>query len=305
MVVIIVDLTKGVDFITPQKSGAVITATYGQDRIDYLVTLDTAKHICMIERNDENTNPIIDIVKSKIGDEEVNSVNLRDVHAYLEVGKDFSAWAKDKLDGFQEGEDFLILQVFPKNGENLKGGRPSKEYVVTVDVAKEICMLQKNAKGRELRKYFIDCEKKLHATPQLPDFNDPVASARAWADAKEAEQKALALNREQAKQLAEAQPHVERSERFMAHGKAISIGEFAKVYNYKGLGQNKLFALLRENHILMNGSRRNQPFQKHVEAGRFRVITGTTVDGYTYTKTLVTPIGFDWLVKFLDKLFEI
>ena len=89
--------------------------------------------------------------------EKNNVVNARELHKFLEVGKDFTTWVKDKIltYGFVENEDYVI---FPKIGEN--PGRPKTEYILTLDTAKEISMVQNNGKGSQARKYFIAVEKK-------------------------------------------------------------------------------------------------------------------------------------------------
>jgi phage anti-repressor protein len=87
-------------------------------------------------------------------------VNARELHEFLEVGKDFTTWIKDRIDkyDFVEDTDFI---VFTENGENLSnGGRPKTEYILTLDTAKEIAMVQNNEKGKQVRKYFILIEKK-------------------------------------------------------------------------------------------------------------------------------------------------
>lgn len=95
----------------------------------------------------------------------------RDLHEFLEIGKDYSTWFKGVLSyGFVEGVDYLILQ-FPKNGESENSGiagnfmRQKIDHQLTLDMAKEISMIQRNEKGREARKYFIECENKLKLKP--------------------------------------------------------------------------------------------------------------------------------------------
>ena len=86
-------------------------------------------------------------------------VNARELHEFLGVGKDFSSWIKDRINKYQFSEN-LDYMVFTKSGENLKGGRPSKEYYLTIDTAKEISMVENNEKGRYIRKYFIQIENE-------------------------------------------------------------------------------------------------------------------------------------------------
>lgn len=106
----------------------------------------------------------------KIGNEEVNAVNARDLHKALDSKKDFSSWIKARIDklGLVESRDY---GVFTQMGENLSGGRPAKEYVVTIDIAKHLAMIEMTDKGREVREYFIECEKQLRQIQ--PQFKLP------------------------------------------------------------------------------------------------------------------------------------
>lgn len=74
-------------------------------------------------------------------------VNARELHQALSVGRDFSTWIKDRLKKykFSRGEDY---EVFPHSGENPNGGRPTTEYLLTIDTAKEIAMVENNHEGK-------------------------------------------------------------------------------------------------------------------------------------------------------------
>lgn len=89
-------------------------------------------------------------------------VNARELHAFLESGWKFADWIKDRLEkyGFSRGDDY---EVFLEIQKNPKGGRPTTEYLLTMDTAKEIAMVENNEKGRQVRRYFIECEKRLFA----------------------------------------------------------------------------------------------------------------------------------------------
>ncbi|WP_409337888.1 antA/AntB antirepressor family protein [Bartonella bilalgolemii] len=111
---------------------------------------------------------LIDIHQTTINGDIVQTVNARELHAFLEIGKDFSTWIKYRINKYNllENQDYLVFTNF---GENLQGGRPSKDYHLTLSVAKELSMLENNKKGREARLYFIECEKRLKqvAAPQV------------------------------------------------------------------------------------------------------------------------------------------
>lgn len=92
----------------------------------------------------------------------------RELHEYLGVGRRFTTWIQGRIDeyGFEENVDFTVVSLISQNGEikNSKGGdRKSVDYLITLDMAKELCMLEKNELGRTARKYFIERDKKLTA----------------------------------------------------------------------------------------------------------------------------------------------
>jgi len=96
------------------------------------------------------------ITVAQIGAKEVNSVSLRDLWKELESKKDFSDWAKKNVEIFDEGIDYTLLH---QKVEQISGAKTRIEYIVTLDVAKHIAMLQRTDKGREIRQYFIEAEK--------------------------------------------------------------------------------------------------------------------------------------------------
>ncbi len=110
-------------------------------------------------------------------------VNARELHQFLEVGKDFTNWIKGRINqyGFTENEDF---EVFANFGENSKGGRPSKEYAISLNMAKELSMVERNEKGKQARRYFIECEKQMRnnvfsSAPKLLTISTkPIAEKR-------------------------------------------------------------------------------------------------------------------------------
>lgn len=104
---------------------------------------------------------LIKITKSKGS----QVVNARDLHQFLESKQDFSDWIKRRIEdyGFIENEDFVLLH---KNmGQKGRGGHNRKDYAISLDMAKELSMVERNEKGRQARRYFILKEKELKALP--------------------------------------------------------------------------------------------------------------------------------------------
>lgn len=119
------------------------------------------------------TNQLIPLETRTIAGEPVQTVNARDLHTFLTVGKMFAHWIKARIDeyGFVENQDFVS---FCQNGQKPQGGRPSIEYCLTIDMAKELAMVERTPKGREVRQYFIECERRLRASLTRPAL-DPDA----------------------------------------------------------------------------------------------------------------------------------
>ncbi|WP_406603978.1 antA/AntB antirepressor family protein [Bartonella gliris] len=120
-------------------------------------------------------NTLIPISEQTVGQEIVQTVNARELHSFLEVGKKFADWITERINKYNlvENQDFVC---FPILGSKGRGGHNRKDYHLTLSVAKELSMLENNKKGREARLYFIECERLLKqvTTPQV-DYSKPEA----------------------------------------------------------------------------------------------------------------------------------
>lgn len=87
---------------------------------------------------------------------EINSADARELHSFLNSERQYANWIQDRITqyGFIENQDYIVKTTYT-------GRRPRKEYFVTLDMAKELCMVENNDKGKEARRYFIKCEKEL------------------------------------------------------------------------------------------------------------------------------------------------
>lgn len=105
------------------------------------------------------TVQLIPVFSGSISNESALLCNARDLHEFLEVGKDFSNWIRARLNeyGFVENLDYILFS--PNLAKT--PGRRRKDYHLTLDTAKELAMVERNEKGRQIRRYFIECEKKL------------------------------------------------------------------------------------------------------------------------------------------------
>lgn len=116
------------------------------------------------------------LVNRPVAGQAQQTVNARELHAFLENRDMFANWIKDRIEqyGFVENQDFVR---YLENSKKPLGGRPSMEYALSLDMAKELSMVERNAKGKQARQYFIDCEKRLSGSLKV-DFNDPLQAAK-------------------------------------------------------------------------------------------------------------------------------
>ena len=189
------------------------------------------------------------------------AVSARDLHDFLEVKTAYKDWFPRMCEyGFTSGEDFNPLKIerVQSEGERVVT-RTVDDAVLTIDMAKEICMIPRNEKGKLARHYFIQLEK---------DWNSPEkVMARALQIAerkiKNLEDKALA-----------DKPKVLFADAVSASHTSILVGDLAKLLRQNGvdIGQNRLFKFLREKGYLCGGGERyNLPTQRSMDREWFQV----------------------------------
>ena len=106
-------------------------------------------------------NELIPLQPQTINGNAIETVSARELHEFLESKQDFSTWIKNRISeyDFVEHQDFITA---PQKYGTANGGYATRnEYYVTLDMAKELSMVERNEKGKQARKYFIECEKKL------------------------------------------------------------------------------------------------------------------------------------------------
>ena len=212
-------------------------------------------------------------------------VSARELYDKLELSERFSKWW-DRFSeyGFVENVDYTPHQmVHPQNKQEMQ------DYILTMDMSKQICMLQRSEIGTKFRLYFIECEKKLNNQFAVPKT---YREALLLAAAQQEEIEKLQLTIETDK------PKVEFYEAVTESSDTIDMGTVAKVLNVKGVGRNTLFEILRKNKVLMSN---NSPFQSYIDKGWFRQIetkfTKPTGDIAINIKTVVFQKGVEGIRK--------
>ena len=115
-------------------------------------------------------------------------VSARELHSFLGIGADFTNWCKRMFEyGFENSIDYTIVKIGEPDNQVVVNPKPKIDYVLTLDCAKEIAMIQRSDKGKQARLYFIECEKRLREVYSLPQsFTEAL---RVLADTIEKEEK--------------------------------------------------------------------------------------------------------------------
>jgi len=124
---------------------------------------------------------VIKIEKAEIEGKEINAVNARDLHKFLEIGKAFRAWISERIKQFDfiVNQDFVIIDNLSRPNSDSPKSRPQiiKDYYISLHMAKELSMIERNRKGKEARVYFIKCEedlKKVTETKPITNSDDQI-----------------------------------------------------------------------------------------------------------------------------------
>ncbi|MBF7065787.1 phage antirepressor KilAC domain-containing protein [Aliarcobacter butzleri] len=238
---------------------------------------------------------LIKILKTSIGREELNSVNSRELYEFLGVNTEYSKWIQRAIEkySFENMADYIIV----KNDEN--SGRPREDYIVTLDMAKELCMVSNTEKGRKVRKYFIEVEKQANKPMTIEELlleNSKVIN--------QLQNKVITLQ----DTIEVQKPKVLFADSVAQSETSILIGQFAKVISTDdfNIGQNRLFQWLRDNkYLISNGNAYNQPMQQYIDNGYFEVTERTinNPDGSTRI-TMTTKITGKGQVALTKKIKE-
>lgn len=219
------------------------------------------------------------------------TLSARELHKFLEIKTEFAKWMHRMCEyGFSKDVDYRVIV---KNDENPLGGRPSTDYEITIDMAKEIAMIQRNEKGKQARQYFIEVEKQWNSPEKI--------IARGLIESQK-----MIENLNQ--QVIEMRPKALFADAVSTSKESILIGQLAKLIKQNGyeIGQNRLFYWLRENGYLIKcGSRYNQPTQKAMDLGLFEVKerTITNPDG-SIRITLTTKVTGKGQIYFVNKFLN-
>ena len=198
---------------------------------------------------------------------ETPTVSARDLHTGLEISERFQSWFNRQLQyGFQENTDYVGCKEF-----NTQARQELQDYQISVDMAKQICMIQRSEKGKQYRQYFLDLEKAWNTPEQI--------FARALKMADKEIEKLKENNTELLENVQRMRPKEIFADAVSASHTSVMIGDLAKMLKQNGveIGQRRLFDWLREKGYLIKrkGADWNSPTQKAMELGLFEIKEST------------------------------
>ena len=220
----------------------------------------------------------------------------RDLHTFLELKTPYTQWIERMLEyGFIENTDYILVSQ-KSESSNITGVKVIQDHLMTIAMAKEISMLQRNEKGKLARQYFIKCEEA---------WNSPeMILARAnQIQAKMIEDSTKKIQLLETK-IEEMQPKADFYDDVADSNNTCDMQTVAKLLNFKDVGRNTLFEILRDNKILQYD---NIPYQKYVDRGWFRLIETKYHDKKTSEprinfKTVVFQKGIEKISNLLKEL---
>lgn len=221
----------------------------------------------------------------------VQTVNARTLWENLESKQEFAHWIKSRLEGFLGGVDYILDKTIKVQNEGGRSvSRPVVDYHLTLDTAKHLAMLEHNSRGRVMRAYFIEVEKRARAAPQaVPQGPELLALAVLEAN-RMIEAKNLLIE--------ELRPRAAIADRI---GNAEGLKTLTEVGKINGIGPRKIFPILHGLRILYRMRGVWVPYQEFIDADYFRlkeaIYQNLDEVEHLKTQTYVTGKGEVWLAR--------
>lgn len=215
------------------------------------------------------------------------TVSARDLYEQLHIKTRFNDWFPRMCEyGFQNGVDFNLLKIEQVQTEGTREvKRDITDYNISIDMAKQICMIQRSPEGKQIRQYFLDLEKAWNTPEQI--FARALKMADKTIDQLKSENATLIEDNERMK------PHAILGHAITSANTSILVGALAKILKQNGVetGQRRLFEWLRNNGYLIKqkGNDWNMPTQKSMEMGLFEIKESVHIDGNGCNSITRTP----------------
>ena len=232
-----------------------------------------------------------ELIKITTNEAGIQLVSARELHEGLEIKTRFNDWFNRMIGyGFEENIDYTAItqkRVTAQGNETTL-----TDYIITTEMAKEICMIQRTDLGRQYRKYFIECEKKLKQL-DIPSYmiDDPIKRAEKWI---EEQKQTQAL----AEKVQELQPKANYTDNVLLGDELLSISQIAKEFGMTGM---KLNQLLNKLGVQYKQGKIWVLYKKYDDEGYTKYITHLVQGAGSVTYTKWTQKGRKFIYEILEK----
>jgi anti-repressor protein len=239
-----------------------------------------------------------ELIKIQVSKGGKQVVSARELHQFLGIKTAFGIWIERMTKyGFVENTDYAVIKSERADNQVIT----IQDFVITIDMAKELSMIQRTDKGKQARLYFIECERlSKHPIQQVVTQPLPTDFISALEHLLVSKKSELALE----EKLKEAQPKVELFDMAMSSRDTLEMSQVAKILCIKGFGRNNIFERLRDEKVLRDT---NEPYQEYINRGWFKIIeTPYNKEGESRisTKTVVLQKGIEGIRQILTKPFQ-
>lgn len=219
-------------------------------------------------------------------DPERPTVSGRELHEFLDSKTPYTQWFDRMIEyGFTEGKDFVLVSQKCETNNPKNPYTTRTDHQLTIPMAKELCMLQRNERGKLARRYFLAVEEQ---------WNSPEAVMRRAVLLADKKVKLLqSEKRELAAQVEDLTPKATFADAVCSSDNSILIGELAKLISQNGvpIGPRRLFCWMREHGYLIrrHGDEYNLPTQRSMERGWFELKQTAVIHSDGRTIVSITP----------------
>lgn len=227
-------------------------------------------------------NQLIVIKNAEMSGAIVETVEARDLWEFLGSKQNYADWFKSRTDkySFVEGIDYIEHIIMTQYNQI-----DTIDHFITLDMAKELSMVERTMQGKMARQYFIECEKvaKKENIPALPNYQEAL---RQLADS-------IDLSSKQQLMIEAQKPAVAFVDRYVEARSSKCLSDVAKLLKRK---PQEFIQELSNGGVIFKRSGSWIPYQPHIDAGRFTVTTGES-NGHAFQQTRVEPAGIVWLAN--------
>lgn len=185
-----------------------------------------------------------ELIKITTNEDGQKLVSARELHEGLKVKSKFNDWITKRITkyGFEENQDFILVTQKKVTNNPKNPYTEQKDYVITVDMAKELCMVENNELGRQFRKYFIEAEKQLKEIKKLDSYmiEDPIERAKRWIEEAEERKALMEENIKKDEEIKVLKPKAEFTDKFLQDDTLYKATDIAKEVGMTATKFNRL-----------------------------------------------------------------